>query len=92
MCGDGQLVNDGKYKKFRSHGIMDADTIRVVLQWIWDLDRKHLLCQLLFGDCHAFNLDAKRSYRFAVAMKDRSHYLEWKSFAKHDHVIEGHHA
>ena len=87
MCGDGQLVNDMKYRVCPQRGFGDEDTVRVTLQWVWD---RKLRCELLFGNSFAFELDAAKSYRFAVAMKDRMHYLQWKSFTKYNDVIAIH--
>lgn len=64
----------------------DGDTIQVTLQWVWSSNLSHLICQLLFQERFASQLDPQKSYRLAVAMKDAEHYLEWKSFAIYDTV------
>ena len=86
LLGDGQKVTDSNYEKFNA-GFHHGMPINITLQYIkHPINEKNNQCQLLFNNKLAYQLDATKRYKIAVAMNSREYEVEWIAFDKNKEI------
>ena len=82
LLGDGQKVTEMEYKKFNA-GFHHSAEIVVTLQYIkhpWSDEKNE--CILKFNNKMAYELNATKKYKLAIAMNSREYEVEWVGFDK----------